>query len=93
MPIQHPHNIFVSLGLYTGAASLVMFLVVMAMTLWNALRNGDAWGLYLACALLMLNFDGGQLVGNPDELWVLVLLPATMVLGRIVQAHRLRQQQ
>lgn len=91
VPIQHPHNIFVSLGLYTGAASLVMFLVVMAMTLWNALRNADAWGLYLACALLMLNFDGGQLVGNPDELWVLVLLPATMVLGRVVQTHRLRR--
>ncbi|ALD98771.1 MULTISPECIES: hypothetical protein [Pseudomonas] len=93
IPIQHPHNIFVSLGLYTGAASLVMFLVVMAMTLWDAVRNGDAWGLYLVCALVMLNFDGGQLVGNPDELWVLVLLPATMVLGRVVQTHRLRQQQ
>ncbi|AHG43016.1 membrane protein [Pseudomonas syringae CC1557] len=91
IPIQHPHNIFVSLGLYTGAASLVMFLVVMAMTLWNALRNGDAWGLYLACALIMLNFDGGQLVGNPDELWVLVLLPATMVLGLVVQKHRLQR--
>ncbi|OUM08945.1 hypothetical protein BW686_02945 [Pseudomonas syringae] len=91
VPIQHPHNIFVSLGLYTGAASLVMFLVVMAMTLWNALREGDAWGLYLACALVMLNFDGGQLVGNPDELWVLVLLPATMVLGRVVQTHRLKR--
>jgi hypothetical protein len=70
-----------------------MFLVVMALTLWDSVRNGDAWGLYLVCALVMLNFDGAQLVGNPDELWVLVLLPASMVLGRVVQTHRLRQQQ
>lgn len=91
MAIQHPHNIYVSMGLYTGAVSLVLFLVVMVMTLWHALRLRDAWGLYLACALVMLNFDGAKLVGNPDELWVLVLLPATMVLGRVVQEHRLRQ--
>ncbi|RML62553.1 Membrane protein [Pseudomonas syringae pv. maculicola] len=31
------------------------------------------------------------MVGIPDELWVLVLLPATMVLGRVVQTHRLRR--
>ena len=90
MAIQHPHNIYVSMGLYTGAVSLVLFLIVMAMTLWHALRLRDAWGLYLACALVMLNFDGAKLVGNPDELWVLVLLPAAVVLGRVVQEHRLR---
>ncbi|CAM3430870.1 hypothetical protein BZK31_16980 [Pseudomonas floridensis] len=89
MPIQHPHNIYVSMGLYTGAVSLVLFLIVMALTLWQALRLRDAWGLYLACALVMLNFDGAKLVGNPDELWVLVLLPAAVVLGRVVQEHRL----
>ncbi|SHN09658.1 hypothetical protein SAMN05216593_107212 [Pseudomonas asturiensis] len=89
VPIQHPHNIFVALGLYDGAIALVLFIIVMAMTLWQALRLRDPWGLYLACALLMLNFDGSQLIGNPDELWVLVLLPAAMVLGRVVQQRRL----
>ncbi|RRV09441.1 O-antigen ligase domain-containing protein [Pseudomonas sp. v388] len=88
MPIQHPHSIFVSMGLYTGAVSLVLFLVVMAATLWNAVRLREGWGLYLACALVMLNFDGAKLIGNPDELWVLVLLPAAMVLGRVVQSRR-----
>ena len=90
MPIQHPHNIFVALGLYTGGVSLVLFLVIVAMTLVQALRLRDPWGMYLACALVMLNFDGSKLVGNPDELWPLVLLPAAMVLGRGLQQRRLR---
>ncbi|MFJ4141742.1 O-antigen ligase domain-containing protein [Pseudomonas sp. NPDC089734] len=92
LPIQHPHNIFVAMGLYAGAIALVLFCAVMALTLWQAIRLRDAWGFYLACALLMLNFDGSMLVGNPDELWILVLLPATMILGRVVQEHRLKQQ-
>jgi len=90
MAIQHPHNIFVSLGVYTGAMSLVLFIVVMAMTLWSALRLRSPWGLYLASSLVMLNFDGSKLVGNPDELWVLVLLPAAAILARVVQErHKL----
>jgi hypothetical protein len=89
MIIQHPHSIFVSLGLYTGGVSLLLFLIVMAATLLNAARLREGWGLYLACALVMLNFDGAKLIGNPDELWVLVLLPAAMVLGRLVQHNRL----
>lgn len=88
LPIQHPHNIFVAMGLYTGGVSLVLFLVVMGATLWQAWCNRDPWGMYLACALVMLNFDGSKLIGNPDELWPLVLLPAAMVLGRAVQRSR-----
>jgi hypothetical protein len=92
MAIQHPHNIFVAMGLYTGAMSLVMFVVVMAMTLWHALRLRCAWGVYLASALVMLNFDGSKLIGNPDELWVLVLFPAVMVYAQVLREHRIKQQ-
>lgn len=81
IPIPHPHNIFVAFGLYTGGVSLLIFLPLMIATLWQAWRQRDPWGLYLAAALLMLNFDGSKLVGNPDELWVLVLLPAAVILG------------
>lgn len=88
MVIQHPHNIFVALGVYTGAVSLVLFLVVMAATLLLAWRNRDPWGLFLAAALVMLNFDGSKLIGNPDELWVLVLLPAAVIMARAVQERR-----
>jgi len=88
LPLQHPHNVFVAMGLYTGGVSLVLLLAVMGATLWQAWRNREAWGLYLACALGMLNFAGSKLIGNPDELWPLVLLPAALVLGRVAQRPR-----
>ena len=53
----------------------------------------DGWGWYLAAALVMLNFDGSKLVGNPDELWLLVLLPAVLIYGRVVRERRLELQQ
>lgn len=81
-PIQHPHNIFLSLGLYFGLPALLLFLIIMTATLWRAWRRRDPWGLYLAVALCMLNFDGSSLIGNPDELWLLVLLPATLIVNR-----------
>lgn len=89
MPIQHPHNIYVALGLYSGGVALVLFIGLMAVTLWQAWRLRDIWGMYLACALLMLNFDGSLLIGNPDELWPLVLLPAAMILGRGLKTQRI----
>jgi hypothetical protein len=89
MPIQHPHNIFVALGLYSGAVALLLFIALMAATLWQAWRLRDAWGMYLACALVMLNFDGSLLIGNPDELWPLVLLPGAMILGRVLKSQRI----
>lgn len=92
MPIQHPHNIFIAMGLYTGAISLVLFIAVMALTLWHSWRMRSAWGVYLACALVMLNFDGSKLVGNPDELWILVLFPAAMVYAQVVGQRRLERQ-
>ena len=84
MPIMHPHNIFVALGVYTGAPALVLFIALMAATLLYAWRFCDAWGVFLACSLVMLNFDGSLIIGNPDELWPLVLLPAAMVLGGVL---------
>ncbi|WP_122663183.1 O-antigen ligase domain-containing protein [Pseudomonas viridiflava] len=92
MPIQHPHNIFVAMGLYTGTVSLVLFVAVMVHTLWHAWRMRSAWGVYLASALVMLNFDGSKLVGNPDELWVLVLFPAVMIYAGVVRERRLERQ-
>jgi hypothetical protein len=69
----------------------LLFIAVMALTLWHAVRLRDGWGWYLAAALVMLNFDGSKLVGNPDELWLLVLLPAVLIYGRVVRERRLEQ--
>lgn len=83
-PIQHPHNIFLALGLYSGLVSLLLFLALMALVLHRAWRQRDPWGLYLFTALIVLNFDGSKLVGNPDELWLLVLLPMALIINRRV---------
>lgn len=85
-PIQHPHNIYLALGLYNGLVALAAFLLVMSITLSRAWKQRDPWGLYLFTALVSLNFDGSQLIGNPDELWLLVLLPAAL----IANPHRVR---
>lgn len=81
-PIQHPHNIFLALGLYSGLVSLLIFLALMAVVLRCAWRQRDPWGLYLLVALIVLNFDGSKLVGNPDELWLLVLLPMALIINQ-----------
>lgn len=84
-PIQHPHNIFLALGLYSGLVSLLIFLALMVVVLRLALQQRDAWGLYLFTALVVLNFDGSKLVGNPDELWLLVLLPMALIFNQRVE--------
>ena len=78
-PIQHPHNIFLALGLYSGMVSLLIFLALVALVLRRAWLRSDPWGLYLLVALIVLNFDGSKLVGNPDELWLLVLMPIALI--------------
>nr|WP_042922524.1 O-antigen ligase family protein [[Pseudomonas] sp. BICA1-14] len=81
-PIQHPHNIYLALGLYSGFVSLLLFLALMIVVLRRAWQQRDPWGLYLFTALVVLNFDGSKLVGNPDELWLLVLLPMALIANR-----------
>ncbi|MBA1273549.1 O-antigen ligase family protein [Pseudomonas azotifigens] len=77
--INHPHSIFLSLGVFGGAVALVIFVALMTVVLRRAWLSRDPWGLYLATALIGLNFDGTKLIGNPDELWLLVILPACLI--------------
>jgi hypothetical protein len=37
---------------------------------------------------VILIFDVRLLIGNPDELWPLVLLPAAMILSRVLKARQ-----
>ena len=80
--IDHPHSIFLSLGVFGGIVAPILFVVLILVVLRNAWRTRDPWGLYLATALVGLIFDGSKLIGNPDELWLLVLLPACLIGSR-----------
>ncbi|HAW39314.1 O-antigen ligase family protein [Pseudomonas stutzeri] len=82
LSIQHPHNIFLALGLYSGLFSLLVFLLTMVVILRQALKGRDPWGGYLLLALIMLNFDGDRFIDNPNELWLLVLLPAALIINK-----------
>ena len=62
--------------------ALLAFLAAQLLTLRRAFRHGDSWGLYLAVSLAMLCFDGGLVIGSPDELWLLDWLPAALIANR-----------
>lgn len=79
-PIQHAHNIFLALLVHTGVISLLLFLLICIASLYLSYVNKSYWGLYLLSSIIALNFDGSQLIGNPDELWILVLLPIFMIM-------------
>lgn len=81
--INHPHSIFLSLGVFAGLVALLIFLAWMGLVLRHAWLQRDPWGLYLLTALIGLNFDGSKLVGNPDELWLLVLMPAGLLCNKV----------
>ena len=84
--ILHPHSIFLSHGFYSGLPALVLLIVALGTTLVIAVRQSNPWGLFLLLALAMLNFDGHRLISNPDELWLLVWLPAMLIMARELRA-------
>ncbi|WP_178087238.1 O-antigen ligase [Pseudomonas sp. C27(2019)] len=79
-PIVHPHNIFLALLVQTGVLSLLLFLFICVISLYCSYVNKNNWGLYLLSSIVALNFDGSHIVGNPDELWMLILLPIFMIM-------------
>lgn len=78
-PIAHPHNIYLSLGVYSGAISLILFSSWILSVLYKSIKTRNQWYYYLVPALVMLSLDGSMIIGNPDELWLLVFLPAGLI--------------
>lgn len=85
---NHPHSIFMAIGIYLGLLPLVLFIFLMVAVLWLALKQQNWWGGYLIMALILLNLDGSLVVDSPNELWLLVWLPA----GLIVNQHLIDKQ-
>lgn len=77
--VHHPHNIFLAIGFRYGVPGLVLFILAMLTTLWQAWKQRNPWGGYLMIALFMLNFDGRELISSPHEVWLLVLLPSMLI--------------
>jgi len=66
--------------LYNGVPAALIFLLLCFFTLRIAFKNLDLWGGYLLCSLIGLLTDGIQMINNPNELWMLVLLPMSLII-------------
>lgn len=87
-PILHPHSVYLSVLVYTGLLSLLVFLTLCFLTLYYSYRQKNNWGLYLLSSMIAFNFDGSHVVGNPDEPWILLILPIVLILNREFKAKR-----
>jgi hypothetical protein len=79
--IRHAHGLYQSFALHTGLVSLLLFLIICFWTLRTAWKNRDAWGAFLLTGLLAQCFDGGQLIGNPDDYWPVILFSMALIMN------------
>jgi hypothetical protein len=79
--ISHAHGLYQSFVLHTGLVSLLFFLLIIFWTLRTAWKNQDAWGIFLLAGLIAQCFDGGQLIGNPDDYWPIILFPMALIMN------------
>lgn len=79
--IEHPHNVFLSVLFFNGWVGLLLFFGALFLTLKCAWLQKNPWGCFLLASLSMLMFDGSRLINQPNELWLLVLLPSMLILA------------
>jgi len=80
-PLMHPHNLFLSFAVNNGAAGLGFLLLAIGFTLEQALRYRDPWGLAFLAGVTAMAFTGGYFLMRPAPSWVLLLLPAALILN------------
>lgn len=85
--VEHPHNVLFSVLLYHGWVGFFLFSAILILTLMSASRQRNPWGLFLLTGLLMLMFEGGGLIDQPNELWLLVLMPCMLILAENTRAR------
>lgn len=83
--VEHPHNALFSVLLYHGWVGFLLFLTILGLTFLAAWRQCNPWGLLLLVSLSMLMFEGGGLINQPNELWLLILLPCMLILAEQVR--------
>jgi O-antigen ligase len=85
-PTGFPHDLYLSLLFYSGAAGLLLFaalgVVVTLRLVWAPLGPVRAWGMGLwANALLAGLTDFGQITKGPGPLWFILWLPVVLALS------------
>jgi hypothetical protein len=81
IPLFFPHNLFLSIGLYSGALSLALFCALMTHALYKAWKHRDPWGGFLIAGVAESLFNGGAVIGHPSMIWVFTFLPMALILN------------
>ncbi|WP_163835517.1 O-antigen ligase family protein [Spartinivicinus ruber] len=81
VPIAHPHNIFIAHLLYSGVVGLILLVAVTLIALYRACKIWSPWGVYLVLACIGLLFDGDKILTSPSEVWLLYILPLSVICG------------
>ena len=83
---DHPHNLFLSVGLDLGGVGLLLWLVIWGLLLQVAWRNrqsplgGALLGIWCFASVACLS-DGAGIWSKPREVWFLAWIPLTLALS------------
>lgn len=77
--IAHPHSIYLAHLLFTGAPGLALLGIALASGVRRAFRRHSIWIAPLVSGIAFFSVESSKAFGNPDETWLLLYLPLSMV--------------
>tara|TARA_E500000318_G_C3560652_1_gene213217 strand:- start:213 stop:710 length:498 start_codon:yes stop_codon:yes gene_type:complete len=95
---RFPHSIYVSAAFFGGAIGLFLLLALFAQLAWAALitedKNKKAFHIALLCVPVIGGLtDLAQVSKSPGELWYILWVPVTIIIGHSIKSHRERKPQ
>ncbi len=83
---HHAHSAYLATLRDGGVTGLVVLLALLGFAVWRALRLGVESGDYLYLALLLYGMlcmlaDTDKLITRPRELWIIIWLPLSLLMG------------
>lgn len=95
---KFPHSIYVSSAFFGGAIGLFLLLALFAQLAWAALNTEDratkAFHLGLLCVPVVGGLtDLAQVSKSPGELWYILWVPVTVIIGHSIKSRREQEQQ
>ncbi|KZB56139.1 O-antigen ligase family protein [Thalassospira xiamenensis] len=95
---KFPHSIYVSSAFFGGAIGLFLLLALFAQLAWAALNTEDKTTKAFHLGLLCVPVIGGltdlaQVSKSPGELWYILWVPVTIIIGHSIKSRREQKQQ
>ncbi|MFC4234772.1 O-antigen ligase family protein [Thalassospira xianhensis] len=95
---KFPHSIYVSSAFFGGAIGLFLLLALFAQLAWAALNTEEKTTKAFHFGLLCVPVIGGltdlaQVSKSPGELWYILWVPVTIIIGHSIKSRREQKQQ